>query len=528
MQKPALVSVLVMLAVLAAAGSKPTESCRVTLQLVDAETGETKAGVIQILTSDGERIPLPELFKRGTGLDDSLSIHEWSVVPGKSIINVPAQKLTIDALSGLETERLSRIVDLTGKSEATVRLPLVRFYRRAENQQVAGNTHLHLMKLSRADCDQYLREIPKSDDLDVLFLSYLERVGADREYTSNNYNRDDLAALTVESGVLFGNGEEHRHNFAGFGEGYGHVMLLNIRELIQPVSIGPGIMKTGTDGIPLTRGIQQARKDGATAIWCHNVFGFEAEPNWVLGRLDAMNIYDGGRRAGFKERFYPLLNLGLKVPFSTGTDWFMYDFSRVYVRMDKPTTIDNWLDGLSSGRSYITNGPLFRFNVDQAEIGDTLSLDRPRAVSVLGQVEGRIDFVQAEIVVNGEVVALARTRKVGNHFLAEIKQSISVNHAGWIALRIPPPNLTDTGAATPKNEFGHGLYGHTSPIYLEVGGRSAFDPRVAEALLDQMRAAQAAISEQGVFESPETKARVLDVYDDAAARLEARRESAAD
>ena len=519
MRKSALGCAAVMLAVLVAAGNKPPENCRTTLQIVDAESGESLAGIIQIRDQNGERLPLPELFKRGTGLKDDLPIHEWSVLPSEVVIDLPAQQLTVDVLSGLETERLTRTIDLTGKSNAKVRLPLVRFYRRKVNHQVAGNTHLHLMKLSREDCDRYLREIPRSDDLDVLFLSYLERVTADREYTSNNYDAGDLAELTRQSGVLFGNGEEHRHNFAGFGQGYGHVMLLNIEKLVQPVSIGPGIMKTGTDGIPLTRGIQQARDDGATAIWCHNVFGLEAESNWILGRLDAMNIYDGGRRAGFKERFYPLLNIGLKIPFSTGTDWFMYDFSRVYVEMEKPLTVDNWLDDLSAGRSYITNGPLFRFKVDEAAIGDTLNLSVPRAVSVFGQVEGRIDFLRAEVVLNGRVVATAEARKVGDHFLAEIRQSIPMNEPGWIALRIPPPNLSDDGPKTPTNEFGRELYGHTSPVYLTVGGESAFNARVARAMLEQMREAQAAISDQGKFESPQTKARVLDVYADAAAKL---------
>lgn len=519
MRKSALGCAAVMLAVLVAAGNKPPESCLTTLQLVDTESGEPLAGIIQIRDQNGEGLSLPELFKRGAGLKDDLPIHEWSVLPREIVVDLPAQKLTVDVLSGLETERLTRTIDLTGKSDVKVRLPLVRFYRRKENGQVAGNTHLHLMKLSRENCDRYLREIPRSDDLDVLFLSYLERVTADREYTSNNYDAGDLAELTRQSGVLFGNGEEHRHNFAGFGQGYGHVMLLNVEKLVQPVSIGPGIMKTGTDGIPLTRGIQQAREDGATAIWCHNVFGFEAESNWILGRLDAMNIYDGGRRAGFKERFYPLLNIGLKIPFSTGTDWFMYDFSRVYVEMEKPLTVDNWLDGLSAGRSYITNGPLFRFQIDETAIGDTLDLAGPRAVSVLGQVEGRVDFVRAEVVLNGRVVATAKTRKVGGHFLAEIRQSITVDEPGWIALRIPPPNLSDVGQQTPTNEFGRALYGHTSPVYLTVGGESAFNSHVARAMLEQMREAQAAISDQGKFESPQTKARVLDVYADAAAEL---------
>lgn len=520
MQKPALVSVMVMLAVLATSASKPPTTCQATLQLVDADSGEPLSGVIQIRNQSGDLLPIPELFKRGTGLKDDLPIHNWSVLPDSATVELPAQQLTIDVVSGLETERLSQVVNLTGKAEATVRLPLVRFYRREQNRQVSGNTHLHLMKLSREDCDRYLREIPRSDDLDVLFLSYLERVTADLEYTSNRYNNDDLAQLTRQSGVLFGNGEEHRHNFAGFGQGYGHVMLLNIQKLIQPVSIGPGIMKAGTDGIPLTRGIQQARKDGATAIWCHNVFGLEAEPNWILGRLDAMNIYDGGRRAGFEERFYRLLNIGLKVPFSTGTDWFMYDFSRVYVQMDEPVTIDNWLDGLSDGRSYITNGPLFRFRVENSEIGDTLQLSRPRPVSILGQVEGRVDFVRAEIIFNGRVVATATTRKVGNHYLAEIKQTVPIDEPGWIALRIPSPNLSDSGPRTPTNEFGRALYGHTSPVYVEVNGKSAFDPKIARSLLTQMRAAQTMIDENGKFDDQQSKARVLDVYSDAAARLD--------
>ena len=43
--------------------------------------------------------------------------------------------------------------------------------------------------------------------------------------------------------------------------------------------------------------------------------------------------------------------------------------------------------------------------------------------------------------------------------------------------------------------------------------------KVARAMLEQMREAQVAISEQGKFESSQTKARVLDVYADAAAKL---------
>ena len=109
------------------------------------------------------------------------------------------------------------------------------------------------------------------------------------------------------------------------------MMLLNLQELVLPVSIGPGIMKLGTDGLPVQRGIDTARRDGGTAVWCHNRWGFEHIPNWVLGRLDAQNIFDGGAHGSYKDSFYRFLNAGLRVPFSTGTDWFIYDFARVFV-----------------------------------------------------------------------------------------------------------------------------------------------------------------------------------------------------
>ena len=42
------------------------------------------------------------------------------------------------------------------------------------------------------------------------------------------HGRNILAGASVT--VPIGNGEEHRHNFAGWGQGYGHVMLLDLHQ----------------------------------------------------------------------------------------------------------------------------------------------------------------------------------------------------------------------------------------------------------------------------------------------------------
>jgi hypothetical protein len=503
--------------------AQPT--CRVRLTLTDAATGKELPGLMRIVDSEGRAVASDKLLSRGLGLEGGLPIHEWLVLPGPAEIELPAEKYTISAISGLETEESHQEVDLRGQAESKFSIALTRFANPGGESFRAGNTHLHLMKVPRETADRYLREVPAADRLDLLFLSYLERAEADRDYISNRYTAADLSRLTKESKVLFGNGEEHRHNFTAQGEGYGHVMLLNLRQLIQPASIGPGIMLSGHDGLPLQRGIDTARRDGATTIWCHNEWGVEALPNWITGRIDAQNIFDGGIRSSYRDSFYRYLNAGLTVPFSTGTDWFMYDFSRVYVRVEGELTTARWLKELAAGRSFITNGPLLDLSVSKRHPGDTLKLDEPGQIEIVARGAGRVDFERVELIRNGEVVASAPTQRVGAHHEAELKTTLQIDEPCWFALRTPPPSVPDNSELTkraPLNEFGRELFSHTSPVYVTVARRPVFNRQIARELLEKMKTSRAFVAERGRFEDDLAKARVLDVYDDGIAVLERR------
>ncbi|GAB4146673.1 MAG: hypothetical protein Tsb009_19460 [Planctomycetaceae bacterium] len=506
---------------------QPT-TCETTLRLTDAKTGHELAGLIRITDENGKPVPLEGLLSRGTGLNKRLPISRWFVFPRKASLRLPRKKLTITAFSGLETEVSTVEIDLTEKTETTITVPLKRFYNASAKGFRSGNTHLHLQKISREECDRYLREIPKADGLDVLFVSYLERAVADKQYTSNQYRQKDLDKLGKVSGVTFGNGEEHRHNFTGFGQGYGHVMFLNIKKLILPVSIGPGIMKVGSDGLPLRRGIRTARKDGATVIWCHNNWGMEAVPNFLAGRVDAQNIFDGGVHGSYKDSFYRYLNAGLNVPFSTGTDWFMYDFSRVYCDMKTDLTVGNWLKTLAAGRNYITNGPLLEFQIDGKQLGETVSLRKPGMVTVKARIIGRANFQRLEIVQNGKVVGKANCRKVGGHYEAEFNADIPISTPSWFALRTPPPPVKDDPTLSkpvPQNLLGRELFAHSSAIHVAINGTRRFDKTIARQLLAEMKANRKTIASRGKFTDATERARVLDVYSDGIEELQRRIES---
>jgi hypothetical protein len=326
----------------------------------------------------------------------------------------------------------------------------------------------------------------------------------------NSFAGGDLQRL-AQHGIVFGNGQEHRHNFGRGGEGFGHVMLLNLQKLIHPVSIGPGIMAEGTDGRPLRAGIEAARKDGATAIWCHNTFGYEDLPNWAAGRLHAQNIFDGGDHGSYRDTYYRYLNLGWRVPFSTGTDWFLYDFSRVYVPVADELTVPAWLAALQAGKSFITNGPLLEFTVDGHELGEVVALSEPKSVQVRAEARGRNDFHGLELIHNGQVIHTIPSAATGNHFRAALDLSLRLDQPGWLALRIP----LEAG----KNELGRPLFAHTSPIYVELNGRRIFQPEVARELIAEIERDWQTIVKQATFASSAERKEVEAVYQTGIAEL---------
>jgi hypothetical protein len=490
------------------------ETVKVRLRLVDAETGKGLGGMVRGFPKDGDKpIPLPGLFDRLRGLQRSATVAGWHVVGAAGAeTSLPRAPLRLEGVSGLETTLEQQTIDLAAAAPKEITLKLRSVFRPEQHDLVAGNTHLHLRNLTQDEADEYLRQIPAADGLKVMFISYLERFQDDASYITNRYPIGDLKQFTA-TGVLFNNGEEHRHNFEGFGQGYGHVMLLNIKHLVKPVSIGPGIMKDGLDEPSLSIGIDDARKQGGTVIWCHNTFGHESTPNALAGRLDALNVFDGSRTGSFEDKYYRFLNVGLRMPLSTGTDWFMYDWARVYARVNGPLTIPRWLEAVKAGRCVATNSPLLSLSVDGKPIGEVISLQQPRPVKVEATAIGRHDFQQLQLVHNGKVVAAQAAAGKEGIYSARLAREVKLDGPAWFAVRIE---------SQAKTEFDARLFAHSSPVYVDVAGQRVFDLEAARALLGLLEEGQAAIRARGKFSGEAARTKVLAVYEQAGKELMAR------
>lgn len=511
--KPLLVTVICgsVLGVAYLGGATREPDAKLQLRLVDANSGQPVGGMIRVKDAEtGKPLKITGLLDRLRGFKVADRCLGWHVVPvAGAAVTLPRRRLKIEALHGLESGLVEQELDLRNAAPAKLDIKLPILFRPEKFGLVAGNTHLHLRNMTRAESDEYLRTIPAADGLKVMFISYLERHLDDKSYITNGYPIGELPELAT-SGVVYANGEEHRHNFEGFGQGYGHVMLLGIKQLVKPVSIGPGITKSGNDDLPLRPGIDNARGQGGTIVWCHNTYGHEDVPNMLTGRLDALNVFDGSRRDSYEELYYHFLNIGLRLPLSTGTDWFLYDFSRVYVGLDGEPTTASWLQALKRGRAVATNGPLLRLSVNGKAPGGMVALDKPGKVRIEAIATGRLDFEKLQLVKNGKAVHVEQSIPAKNQFYARLTRDIEVDGPGWFALRIETKK---------KNELDQQLFAHTSPVYVDFMGKRVFDVEAAQALLKNVESAIADNRARGLFSAPSARDKLLTLYDAAAVDL---------
>ena len=505
-------------------------AARLSVELIDVQSKEAVPGWFRILDADGQPIELPDQYSRGLGLHAGHPAHRWYAVRTKEQVMLPKAEIYVEAFSGLNSELARQKLDLRFFDRLSIKLPIRELWPLRSRGWFSGNTHLHLKGIEREDADYYLATVPSLDRLDLVFVSRLERAVEDRTYVSNEYSRTELKALRARK-LLIGDGQEHRHNFGAWGEGYGHVMFLGLPRRVEPVSIGPGISGGGYDYPSLQQGIDAARGMGGFVIWCHNQYGIEDIPNWLSGGIDAQNIFDGGSRGLFLDTFYRYLNVGLSVPFSTGTDWFMDDFSRVYVQVPDSLTMNSWLSGLGAGRSFISNGPLLEFEVEGTAIGGRLDLTEDQVLAVKARAIGRHDFGELEIILNGRKVEAGPAKSVGRIFETTIESEVMITEGSWLAARVSGGGTVADGnlvvpASTPRrgsganvNEMREALFAHTSPVYVSMNGRLRFEPEVAEELIAEMELAQSLIREKGKFESAQQLNELLEVYDEAMVNL---------
>jgi hypothetical protein len=436
--------------------------------LLDGATGQPVAAKLRVTNTASGEAYFPEHSIRTMPQRSGPGVRHYFYARGSYEVAVPPGRYQIEAVRGICHRDAVQFTEV-GSGITHVhdfRIPVLKDM--TASGWYSGNTHTHYHLEIDEDPDDRLRMVPPAEALDVSVISYLIR--NDSPYITNRYPIGRLPQFS-RHGTLMDMGEEARNNRT-FGDiGYGHCLFLNIPRAVEPVSTGLLAKDPRAPDFPtLSMLCEEARRLGGTTIWCHNGAGMELPVTAALGHLDGFNLADG-LEADYA-RYYQLLNCGLRLPASSGTDWWIYDHNRVLVHVEGSFTYDSWLAGLRAGRTFVSNGPLLELTVNGRGPGAVLETSAP--LQVAASAVSRLSFDTLQIVQDGEVVA-EQAAIQGRQ--ARLEREIPVERGGWIAARVL--SRSKTHAAYP-------VFAHTSPVYYRVKDTPSRRAQAAGAFIDEI------------------------------------------
>ena len=414
---------------------------------------------------------------RGIPLRKSSTGESYFYASGDFEVDTPPGATRVTIQGGLETIPQALVVDSATDDEVDVEL---RSWTDLPNEGwYAGDSHVHLH--TGGPIDVTVR--------DALIAAQAEGVHYVNLCVSNNVGDDIRDANLITGQPHPGSSERH---LLVFGEEmrsmiYGHMQFFGIQKLVEP-------QYTGFDNTPLFRDFpanftmaSEAVRQGGVVTYGHPLFTgqpfpFEddlAKPNGaarelpvdaMLGVVQAIDLMSyNSDETESTELWYRLLNCGVKLSACVGTDALLdrstdpLGGDRVYVQTNGPLTMNNWLDGLRNGRTFVTNGPIPRLKVNGSGPGDTVRLGAGGSVRVSASVESLVPFDTVELIQNGQVVlrhAVTATAGTGVH-RAQVALDLPVERSGWVALRSRGPRH--------RTVFDGPAFAHTSPVWLQVG-----------------------------------------------------------
>ena len=254
--------------------------------LRDGVSGATVPAKVHVLSSGGRFVhPAGSLLKAGPG-------DPFFYSDGAFAVQVPRGAVDIIVERGTEYTPLRQTFYAPATGSVDLELTLERWIDLPEQRWYPGNTHIHYNELEDRPAER-LRLEPEVNDLSTTAVSILRR--GEIPYASNRFPVGFMTDFSTDHRQV-DCGEETRHN-AGHGGGYGHVMLLNLRNLVEPVSRGDLVSAFDPDYPPLCHACDDARTQGGIVIWCHNGNGIEVPVAAALGKLDAFNrpVLEGSR-----------------------------------------------------------------------------------------------------------------------------------------------------------------------------------------------------------------------------------------
>ncbi|MBA7551091.1 hypothetical protein ES705_43626 [subsurface metagenome] len=477
-------------------------------RVIDAESGLPMAATVSVFDGQGLTVNLDGKYDHVFYLGKK----RW-YVNGEFSITTDADSLFIEIRHGLETYPINEIIYLSDEMQEVREFKLQRWINMVDKGFLSGDSHVHFMGTE----DAYSQM--QAEDLHVVNL-----------LTSDFTNDVELFTGTLDEVST----EEH---FVYVGQELrdwqmGHVNLLKLKYIVQPLDpFGGTLFSMGSNpNLVMSPRLEEARGQGAATVWAHfsNLPGLESAIAFPLGLIDAVELmtYDDPTQLPSHwapwdytelsqvefptlrgmDLYYQYLNAGFQLPITAGTDKMGDNIpvgsNRHYVRLDGEVSFENWIEGLKSGRGFVTNGPMLNLTVDEHLSGASINYSGEKTIRVKVKAEPLLPFGRVEIMANGKLIAweyLADYRKKKDLYTAELETEITLNESTWIAGRV---TSLDTPQMLPRNLT---VFAHSNPVYMLKDQQPVHVSASVEYLLDYLKSSRNWIENYSSFKDKAEK-----------------------
>jgi hypothetical protein len=455
--------------------SLPVPTRRVDVEIVDAATGRPMPARVRFRAADGRYLPplghrdeINPGLNEDAGADVVLGAATYAYVPGRFPIVLPTGDVQVEIVRGFDHRPLRTSVDastidgpLVLRVEAVGGLP--------DPAWIAADCHVHFISPTSA--------LLQAQAEGVALVNLLATQWGDHHTSVADLPAAVIADAAGEHLVVMGS--ENRQNMLG------HIGLLGTAEAVLPMaSAGPPEARLG-DPLEWLLGdwADAARGQGGLAIAVHFPLPYaEIAADIVSGRIDAVEFQaltadvDG---PSIRE-WYRFLNCGFRLPVVGGTDKMSAEIPlgaiRTYARLDpgRPLSFRAWAAAVRAGRTFVSSGTFLELEVEGCEPGGRVALGSDGGtVDVRASASAAQPLIdRLELIHDGRVVA---STSAGGTIQAMIAERLEISKSGWIAVR-----------ATSRSEilsgFPTGMGAHSSPVYLDVPNRPAWNADDAAAI----------------------------------------------
>ena len=480
-------------------------------RLVESGGGAPTIGRIRVTDAEGRYRP-PLEADYGLVLRPRRDPARWSYASGNFRLRAPAGKIRISIRRGMEYLPIDEELELEAGRTLRRTFALKRWAHMEQEGWHSGDTHIHML-----DPPSALFEM-QAEDLRVGHVLVLEHMG--KTYSREHF-RGELDPISDPRHLVYYN-QEYRNQTLG------HVSLLSLKKLVEPISTGglavpettvyrysylrpsrKGFPRHGREGWPdalVLDAMRETHRQGGLVNWAHlRPAQLEFPIDMVFGEIDTADILTHTRLPQTLKLWYHLLNCGFRLPATAGTDRIGPEepvgHQRVYVKLDGPLTYPGWMEGLRQGRSFVTNGPMVSLSVDGHGPGETLTLSKRKVLRIEARARSLRPFERLEIVVNGKVAAGVPSQDQGRR--AELGLDYPADRSLWIAARCMGGSPEETSIWT------HPLFAHANPVYVDYAGRALAEPESGCYWLDFLKPLEQWAREEAWFENREQKDRAL-------------------